>query len=1137
MWRSRRKAYRPQSGASWSALRERFPGVFSVEACQRGLLYWQQGRVEEIRLSETGVSGRVRGSRRYRTECLLYDGGGLLTVCDCEAHDTWGPCKHAFALLLEADERGMLPAGSSSPATSADPVPAPGAAARTAEQARALHARLERLQGSEPSPPAPALEALVGGRLEVAFALDEMALDISGELRFRALRRRVKRDGSPGPWQNLSEVEERQVREPIDVAILARLKADERRDETWNRFSTGAETRWRSLDEANAAMVLPLLARAKFLFRSVEDQRVRPLRLRLDGWRFEARLERSDGGARLVGEAVCTSVGESAEPTGDGDASLVEEERRPLASPLGGEAAPWRADYAVPRRALHAGSPDEDSRGGPLRVGRAGWLLYDAELGRLDWGSARELALDLICSGPIEIPAAELESAVAKLAPIAGERLVGELVPKATLERPAARLRVGTAPRVYYGQSERHPCGLHFLYGDEAIAAHRSGQWIARGNQLVARDLEFERSAGERLAALGLKPDDSHRAEHHAWVLARDVAPVLETLVAEGWRVEFEGRAISAAVGSNARLTTGIDWFDVHGEVDYGGETVALPQILAAAKRKERWISLADGRLGLLPTDWQERWGWLKLGQVGDAGDVRFPRQQAWLLDALLAQRSDVGFDAAFQKQQKALRSFDTARSVGAPRAFAGELRPYQAEGLGWLDALSGLGFGGCLADDMGLGKTVQVLAHLERRRAARVRKKAEHVPSLVVAPRSVLFNWIDEARRFAPKLKVAEHHGSQRWQSSEGFERADLVVTTYATMRLDIERLQTQPFDVVVLDEAQAIKNAGSQVAKAARLLRAEQRLALTGTPVENRLEDLWSLFEFLNPGMLGGANGFAQLLGAGNRSREDNLVAIARAIRPFFLRRTKAKVLAELPEKTEQTVYVELPPQQRKAYDQLAKYYKKLLLGGEVKGEELGANKLEVLTALLRLRQCACHEGLIDEERNEAPSAKLEELLARLEEIQREGNKALVFSQFTSFLALVRARLDAAGIPHEYLDGQTRDRRARVERFQADPKLPVFLVSLKAGGTGLNLTAADYVFLLDPWWNPAVESQAIDRAHRLGRTGAVLAYRIVAKDTIEERVLDLQAQKRELVEGLFDDRSSSIANLRRADLERLLS
>jgi SNF2 family DNA or RNA helicase len=643
---------------------------------------------------------------------------------------------------------------------------------------------------------------------------------------------------------------------------------------------------------------------------------------------------------------------------------------------------------------------------------------------------------------------------------------------------------------------------------------------------------------------LGVRPTERAHAEFHGMLPPAKLIGVVHGLLGEGWEVEAEGRAFAVARGASARISTGVDWFGVTGEVTYDGGQAEMPEILRAMKRGQGWVRLGDGRLGLLPQDWLERWGWLGLGQTADdasgeegSGEVRFPRQQAWLLDALLAERRDVKVDAGFRSLRKKLRAFGTARSLEEPAGLVGELRGYQREGLGWMDSLADLGLGGCLADDMGLGKTVQVLAFLERRRAAAQRAKAAARPTLVVVPRSVLFNWVDEAARFTPELTVAEHHGPARWRRFEKTRAADLIVTTYATLRLDVAKLREERFGMVILDEAQAIKNSQSQVSKAARLLVADQRLALTGTPVENRLEELWSLFEFLNPGMLGSAAGFAKLLEPDGGASGSNLSTISEAIRPFFLRRTKAQVLAELPEKTEQTIYVELPPKQRKAYNELADYYRKLLLGADVEAEEQGGSKLEVLTALLRLRQCACHEGLIDEARADAPSAKLDELVERLEEIAQEGNKALIFSQFTSFLALLRARLDAAEIPYEYLDGKTKDRRAGVERFQSDPSVPAFLISLKAGGTGLNLTAADYVFLLDPWWNPAVESQAIDRAHRIGRTRPVVAYRIVARKTIEERVLELQATKRELVSTLFDERSGSIANLSRDELERLLS
>jgi SNF2 family DNA or RNA helicase len=338
-----------------------------------------------------------------------------------------------------------------------------------------------------------------------------------------------------------------------------------------------------------------------------------------------------------------------------------------------------------------------------------------------------------------------------------------------------------------------------------------------------------------------------------------------------------------------------------------------------------------------------------------------------------------------------------------------------------------------------------------------------------------------------------------------------------------------------VVLDEAQAIKNPRTASAKAARLLRGEHRLALSGTPVENRLEELWSLFEFLNPGMLGSSKLFAAAGAGATAADAEARTLLARALRPFLLRRTKDQVARDLPEKQEQTLYVDLGPKQRKLYDELRDHYRTALLG-HIDRVGIKRSKIQILEALLRLRQAACHPGLLDPKRASEPGGKLDALVPMVSEAAAEGHKVLVFSQFTSMLALVRTRLDAENITYEYLDGRTRDRQARVERFQTDPACPVFLISLKAGGQGLNLTAADYVFLLDPWWNPAVEAQAVDRAHRIGQTRPVLATRLIARDTVEERVLDLQRAKRDLAEAIITADNSLIARIERDDLALLL-
>jgi SNF2 family DNA or RNA helicase len=391
----------------------------------------------------------------------------------------------------------------------------------------------------------------------------------------------------------------------------------------------------------------------------------------------------------------------------------------------------------------------------------------------------------------------------------------------------------------------------------------------------------------------------------------------------------------------------------------------------------------------------------------------------------------------------------------------------------------------------------------------------------------------MEEARRFAPQLRLLNHTGQERSSSVDSFADYDLILTTYGTLRRDIVQHRKTEFDYVILDEAQAIKNAGSQAAKACRLLKARQRLALTGTPVENHIGELWSIFEFLNPGQLGTAARLKRFL-AGGRGNGAELVA--RAVRPYLLRRTKTQVLADLPEKTEQTLFCELGEQQRKAYDDLRLHYRNEL-ATRIGQQGIGRSRIAVLEALLRLRQAACHPGLIDAGRIDEPAAKLDTLLEQLSEVLDEGHKVLVFSQFTSFLAILRRQLDARGQVYEYLDGKTTDRQSRVERFQEDADCRLFLVSLKAGGQGLNLTAADYVYILDPWWNPAVEAQAIDRAHRIGQTRPVFAYRLIARDTVEEKIVALQEQKRELADSIVTADTGILSGLTSDDVDMLFS
>jgi SNF2 family DNA or RNA helicase len=568
----------------------------------------------------------------------------------------------------------------------------------------------------------------------------------------------------------------------------------------------------------------------------------------------------------------------------------------------------------------------------------------------------------------------------------------------------------------------------------------------------------------------------------------------------------------------------------LHGEVDYGGATAKLPALLAALRRGENMVRLDDGTYGLLPEEWLSRFGPIAGLGTAEADHLRFRRNQAGLLDALLATQPEVSCDATFARVRDELRNFAGIRAGEQPEGFVGQLRDYQRDGVGWMDFLRRFSFGGCLADDMGVGKTAQVLALLEARRTSSDRPG----PSLVVVPKSLVFNWKQEAARFTPRLRVLDHTGLAR--DVNGFSDYDVVLTTYGTLRRDAAEFNDIEFDYVVLDEAQAIKNPGTESAKAARLLRGRNKLALSGTPVENHLGELWSIFEFLNPGMLGAASVFKLAGGAARNPSEETRSLLAHALRPFILRRTKEQVARELPPKSEQTLFCELETAQRKLYNELRVHYRNSLLQ-TVAAQGLAKSKIQVLEALLRLRQAACHPGLIDPKRRGEASAKLDVLIDHLEEVVAEGHKALVFSQFTSLLSLVRERLDESAMVYEYLDGATRDRQRRVERFQNDPDCSLFLISLKAGGLGLNLTAAQYVFLLDPWWNPAVEAQAVDRAHRIGQTHQVFAYRLIARDTVEEKILQLQSRKRDLAAAIISEDNSLIRDLRREDLELLLS
>ena len=736
--------------------------------------------------------------------------------------------------------------------------------------------------------------------------------------------------------------------------------------------------------------------------------------------------------------------------------------------------------------------------------------------------------------GAIEVPAAEKEILLEQLVSSAQLPVVDlplDLQYREAPGTPKPHLRV-EPNRSSHPAAGRLRCYLTFRYGEAFVdaASPARGVYQKGSRTLLLRDREAEKKARLELIELGARPVDADEANSHpGWDLRSQKLPALvQALMPAGWDIEAEGKLVRHAGAFSLRVSTGIDWFELHAEADYGGARAKLPDLLRAVKRGETLVKLDDGSYGILPEDWLARLGALpRMGEERD-GIIRFRKNQAGLLDALLAAQPEAEWDESFAEAREALRWFDGLKPSGQPEGFVGQLRGYQLEGLSWMHFLRQFGFGGCLADDMGVGKTAQVLALLEGRRTEGAG------PSLVIVPRSLIFNWLQEAARFTPKLRVLDHTGMGR--NVEALSEVDVVLTTYGTLRRDAAEFRNLTFDYIVLDESQAIKNSGSESAKAVRLLRGDHKLALSGTPVENHLGELWSLFEFLNPGMLGAASAFKLSGGVARNPSEETRTLLAKSLRPFILRRTKDQVAKELPEKTEQTLFCDLEPVERKLYDELRGHYRGSLLE-RIKSTSLAKSKMHILEALLRLRQAACHPGLIDKKRTNEHSAKLDLLLMQLDDVLEGGHKALVFSQFTSMLAIVRQRLDKDKVPYSYLDGQTVNRQKVVERFQNEKECKLFLISLKAGGLGLNLTAAEYVFLLDPWWNPAVEAQAIDRAHRIGQLQKVFAYRLIARDTVEEKVLALQSTKRALADAIINADNSLISGLGRDDLELLLS
>ncbi|GAC1584541.1 MAG: DEAD/DEAH box helicase [Ginsengibacter sp.] len=591
----------------------------------------------------------------------------------------------------------------------------------------------------------------------------------------------------------------------------------------------------------------------------------------------------------------------------------------------------------------------------------------------------------------------------------------------------------------------------------------------------------------------------------------------------------------TAKPATHIHLSSGMDWFDAKVELSFGDQKIGISDIKNAIANKQSFVQLKDGTLGILPDEWLKKYSLLfKVGQ-GAGNQLRLSKFHLSVIDDLYDKRNDeeISFqlDAKFEK----IRNYKNIPEIAPPAELVNILRPYQASGFQWLNYLNEVSWGGILADDMGLGKTVQALSMLRYFHTHNGRLKA-----LVVCPTTLIYNWENEIKKFTPGLTYKIHHGSSRLRNYEELQKANIIITTYGTLRSDIEVLINIVFDYAVLDESQAIKNPSSKVTKAACLLAAQNKLCMSGTPLQNNTFDIYAQMNFLNPGLLGTVEFFRNEFSTpidkfGEPEQKEHL---RKLLYPFILRRTKEQVAKDLPEKTETILFCEMEDEQRKIYDGFRNSYRDKILG-VIDDQGIDRSQFTILQGLMKLRQiCDSPFILNEEEKYPNHSIKLDELTREITENIGQ-HKALIFSQFLGMLGLIKQKMIDNNISFEYFDGSTspQDREKAIQNFQNNEDCRVFLISLKAGGVGLNLTAADYVYIVDPWWNPAVEQQAIDRTHRIGQTKNIFAYRMICKDTIEDKILQLQERKKILAKELIADDNSFVKSLTKADVEYLFS
>jgi len=1052
---------------------------------QRGEYYAKQGKAILKEVSQEKILAAVQGSKLYTASVVdRHSKDGKIHIsCTCPFFQQGFPCKHLWAAIVEADRilaAGGMPTLSSDGKHKKD---------RAKEKTDWQTLFTDALWQGKPLAP-PWLDS--SSKFVLCYDLNITSVNVE----VSAFERYLRKDNTLGRERKLqaATIEHRGLPR-VDRAIIAMLENVSGRTAR-NDFSRYYQPTHRDLvdlvlESRDLELVLPLLAETERcrVFHSAKKQLADPLHKAVPSAALlelaaEQKTKKKKKGLRLV-----------------------------------------------PSVRLKIGGKDVPLSNIPVFFHTSPVLfIYDGYLFELP-GPSLSWIRAALKSEEIEISREDIRDLVVKTESLQDSpniRLPKEIAPQ-TIEdlSPKPLLIVELEKNLLKAQVFINYGNMEIDWHDPRPSVLDTERW-----QRIKRNKDAESEVLMGLFDRGFRQEDQ--------LFQRDIkgaAEVLSELTEGGWRIQGQNRKpFRGGRITELSISSGIDWFDLEGGISFGEHVVSLPMAIKAFLRGEQTVKLGDGSTGLLPEKWLSRnLPVLEMGaasgQKNRGKTLRFPSTQALILDVLLEENEVESVDQRFLEIKNALKNFSGIERIPVPAGFKGVLRSYQEDALGWFAFLKKFSFGGILADDMGLGKTVQVLAWL----AGEMENGKE--PSLVVSPTSVLFNWQAEAKRFVPDLKILAYAGNNRSDFIKEIDQADLVITTYGLVRRDIEILKDLQFNYIILDESQAIKNSNSQIAKAVRLLRAGHRLCLTGTPLENNVGELWSQMEFLNPRLLGSRAAFdrkfAKPIALGDKKAQDILKKMVMA---FLLRRNKEAVAKEIQGKMEHVILCPMTDGQARIYSRVRDHYRASILA-TIEQQGLNRSRIKILEGLLRLRQAANHPALIGE--NDAGSGKLDNLMTLIKKAISGGHKALVFSQFTKMLGIIRRSLDDAGIIYEYLDGRTPQarRKDRVRNFQDNEDIKLFLISLKAGGLGLNLTAADYVFIVDPWWNPAVELQAVDRTHRIGQDKKVFTYRFITAETVEEKVLALQEKKRELVSAILSGGQDMLRQLSREDLDLLFS